>query len=133
MTASNTETTGRDCRADFRLHCLDLNYLVDSEAAPGGNLHWLNADSFYGPMVERVRKDWARVQDLGGQPPIDPLTADGVIEVMGFAQTEEPRGALASIALTGRITAACCRESLRAQRAASRQRAAARPRAAIKS
>jgi hypothetical protein len=133
MNASITKTTGRDCRADFRLHCLDLNYLVDSEPAQRVNLHWLNGDSFYGPMVERVRKDWAKVQDLGGQLPIDPLTADGVIAVMGFAQTEEPSGTLASIALTARITAACCRESLRAQRAANRQRAAARPRAAIKS
>src|SRR6185369_12705563 len=102
------EHSNMDSRTTFRLHAMDL------EATPSlvSRVHWMLRDKGIRDCITTLERDYGQLC-AAGVDPFDgqPVSADLVIEKLGFSDREEPKGLWDQLKFTVSFFAATIRET----------------------
>lgn len=109
-----------DWRSEFRLHTLDM---VGPAPTAEGEPHWMLQDEMIREWIRDVANEYEKLVAAGGDPfDGEPATLELVVERLGFAGREKPRGLLAQAKFTAALVVATTRHATGAQRAAIKVR-----------
>lgn len=104
------DLTGRTCRADFRLHAMDLQGIVSVDDR---QRHWILDEPPLRGWIAALARDYRALRACGAGPFAGRrITSHGVIAQLGFAATPAPRSMLAHIRFTARMLVAASRTSV---------------------
>ena len=109
-----------DWRSEFRLHAMDM---IRPAPMPQGHSHWMLRDETIREWISDVANENEKLAAAGGDPfRGEPMTLEAVIDKLGFADQEKPRGLLATATFTLALVVATTHHATAAQRQALRLR-----------